>query len=135
MDDWVGTRIAGGNQLDTLTVTVAAAYGHTFENNKRTLNYLQITKTDDNNYSLQFWRDSGLASVNFGTWDETTLLRELQSSNPSVTSTEGTLTAGTARAISTNIDSGSFDHFIFAWDREEPVADVILYAVGIAVLE
>jgi hypothetical protein len=113
-------------------------YVFTDRNDKKTLNYFQITRSFVGSDLLHFvqYRSNTNGNSTYGRWDETTLLRELQSITPTVLGAEGSLAVGNrANMFFNETESGSLDHLCIAWDKESPNPEMIIYAVGVAVLE
>lgn len=104
---------------------------------KKSLNYYSITRSFAGSDSLRlFFRySSANSNTNQGKFDENTFLRELQSTTPTTATTEGNLNWSNGETIDFNeTESGSLDHLCIAWDRESPNPEMIIYAVGVAVL-
>lgn len=121
---------------DTFTSDPVTSTSHMWIVPKRALNFLRISRSG-NTYSFQIYYNNSPSSVNYGTFTELSLLKELPSATtPSVPTTEGTFAVGTSYNLTVDeAASGSLDHVNIAWDREESGnSNLIVYAVGVAVV-
>ena len=103
------------------------------ETPKSSVNYLQITKGSPN-YTIKTYFSINPTNVTEGLISEGEFLAQLQSSVPASQNNMRITPALTSVLAVDESADGYFDHVNIFWDREEPVGNVLVYGVGLAVL-
>lgn len=117
-----------GNDMEGATM-----YIHTDEdkvNNRKCVLYLVVDRAAiSGSHSLRLLRPNVAAT--FTGSDDVTFKQILQSQTPTVTS------HGFNTTTSENIDeaNGKFDHINISWNRETPLSELLVYEVGVSLLE
>jgi len=103
---------------------------------KSSIFYLQITRGSPN-YTLKAYYNNSYTATYRGIITENEFLTNLQTNTPTAATTNPPQTYVASSTLTLAVDEsvdGTFDHINIAWDREEPVGDMIVFGVGISVL-
>ena len=94
--------------------------------------FMQITRGSPN-YGVTILYPSATANVSYGQCTEALFLSNLQNDTPISDLPYGYTKSGNYLIPADETASGSLDHIIVAWDREEPEPDLVVHGMGVCV--